>query len=298
MIPSKLRSVSNDDLASGSVRTGEKVGEIARQLAEPQRGSTQVVLLPKRFSAFGPTRTNPLSAPMASIRVQQFPVLLGGNPAALKEWASDWQVSRVVACTVIIFAGAGLYGAAMGYWRSPVQAGYNIIKFPLVVIVTTLGTSLINGMLAPLLGLNLRFRQSFMFVLMSYTIAAAILGSFAPILFFILWNTPSLAQQTEIPWAIYNFVQLTQVVIIAFAGVAANVRLFRVLQSVSGSKHVSRKVLFAWLTANLFLGSQLCWILRPFIGSPGLPVQFLRGNAFQGNFYETVFRAIGHLFSS
>jgi hypothetical protein len=153
-------------------------------------------------------------------------------------------------------------------------------------------------MLAPLLGLNLRFRQSLMLVLMSFTIAAAILGSFAPIVFFIIWNTPSLAGQTGISWATYNFVQLIQVVIIAFAGVAANVRLFRLLQVLSGGHRVARKVLCAWLAGNLFLGSQLCWILRPFIGSPGLPVEFLRPNAFQGNFYETVFRAIGQLLAS
>jgi hypothetical protein len=137
-----------------------------------------------------------------------------------------------------------------------------------------------------------------MLVLMSFTIAAAILGSFAPIVFFIVWNTPPLAGQVEVPWAAYNFVQLTQVVMIAFAGVAANVRLFRLLYSLSGSNRIARKILFAWLAGNLFLGSQLCWILRPFIGSPVLPVEFFRPNAFQGNFYETVFRAIGHLFSS
>jgi len=239
-----------------------------------------------------------MNAPTATIRIRQFPVLLGGNPAALKDWAANWQTSRLLVCVGVIFVGAGLYGAAMGYWRAPVQAGYNLIKFPLVILATTLGTSLINGMLAPLLGLNLPFRQSLMLVLMSFTIAAAILGSFAPIVFFIVWNTPPLAGQTEIPWATYNFVQLIQVVIIAFAGVTANARLFRVLQAVSGSERVARKVLFAWLAANLFLGSQLCWILRPFIGSPGLPVEFLRDNAFQGNFYETVFRAIGHLLSS
>jgi LmbE family N-acetylglucosaminyl deacetylase len=39
---------------------------------------------------------------------------------------------------------------------------------------------------------------------------------------------------------------------------------------------VAWRVISAWLAANLFLGSQLSWILRPFIGSPGLPVEFLR----------------------
>jgi len=224
-------------------------------------------------------------------------VLLGGNPTALKDWA-HWEKSRVLGYVAVICTGAGLYGAAMGYWRSPVQASYNLIKFPLVILATTLGNALINGMIAPLLGLNLGFRQSVMLVLMSFTIAAAILGSFAPIVFFIVWNTPSLAGQVEVPWATYNFVQLTQVVIIAFAGVVANLRLFRLLQSLSRSDRVARKIVFAWLVSNLFLGSQLCWILRPFIGSPVLPVEFLRPTAFQGNFYETVIGAIGRLITS
>ena len=238
-----------------------------------------------------------MSAATANFRVRQLSVLLGGNPAALKDWAASWEKGRVLGYVAVICTGAGLYGAAMGYWRSPVQAGFNLVKFPLVILATTMGNALLNGMLAPLLGLDLRFRQSLMLVLMSFTIVAAVLGSFAPIVFFIVWNTPSLAGQQEVSWAAYNFVQLTQVVLITFAGVAANLRLFRLLHSLSGSGSVARKILFAWLAGNLFLGSQLCWILRPFIGSPVLPVEFFRPNAFQGNFYETVFRAIGHLFS-
>ena len=113
-------------------------------------------------------------------------VLLGGDPAALKDWAARWEKSRVLGYVAVIIGGAGLYGAAMGWWRSPVQGGYNLIKFPLAILATTLGNALINGMLAPLLGLNLRFRQSMMVVLMSFTIAAAILGAFAPIVFFIV----------------------------------------------------------------------------------------------------------------
>ncbi|TMP98779.1 MAG: hypothetical protein E6L09_11090 [Verrucomicrobia bacterium] len=239
-----------------------------------------------------------MSSATARFQLRQIPVLLGGDPDALKDWAARWETSRVLGYVAVIGAGAGLYGAAMGYWRSPDQAAYNLVKFPLLILTTGAGNALLNAMLAPLLGLDLGFRQSFMLVLMSFTMAAAILGSFAPIMFFIIWNTPSLAAQTEIPWVTYNFVQLTQVIMIAFAGVVANVRLLRLLRALSGSDLIARRVLFAWLAGNLFLGSQICWILRPFIGSPGLPVEFLRANAFHGNFYETVFRAIGHLLSS
>ena len=90
--------------------------------------------------------------------------------------------------------------------------------------------------------------------------------------------------------AAYGFIKVTHVAVIAFAGVAGNVRLFQLLTRLGGSKTVARRVLFAWLTVNLFLGSQLTWIARPFIGSPQLPVQFLRDTAFQGNFYEDTIR--------
>jgi hypothetical protein len=56
--------------------------------------------------------------------------------------------------------------------------------------------------------------------------------------------------------------------------------------------------MLAWLAANLFLGAQISWLLRPFVGAPELPVEFLRSNAFQGNFYETVFLALKNLFNT
>src|SRR5918992_674563 len=77
---------------------------------------------------------------------------------------------------------AGPIGAAMGCWRAPLQALYTGIKFPLVLLLTTLGTALLNGMLAPLLGLNIRFRESLLAILSSFTIAAAILGAFSPLI--------------------------------------------------------------------------------------------------------------------
>ena len=42
----------------------------------------------------------------------------------------------------------------MGSWASPLQSLYAGIKLPLVILLTTLGNGLLNGMLAPLLGLN------------------------------------------------------------------------------------------------------------------------------------------------
>ena len=63
----------------------------------------------------------------------------------------------------------------------------------------------------------------------------------------------------------------------------------------SGERRTARTVLWSWLGGNFLLGSQLAWILRPFIGSPGLAVEFLRPDPLRGNFYEAVGRAVKHL---
>jgi hypothetical protein len=224
------------------------------------------------------------------------PVLLRGEAAPIKSWIDQLAPARLGMAVFIIAVGTGLFGAAMGLWRAPLQALYTAIKFPLIIFLTTLGTALLNGMLAPLLGLNLRFAQSLAAVLMSFTIFALILGSFSPVMLFLIWNTPPYESGASI--VPYRFVQLTQVAIIAFAGVAAHIRLLQLLAHLSGSKAIAAKILVAWLAANLFLGSQLVWILRPLIGSPGLPTQFLRPDAFKGNFYETVFYSVAALLST
>jgi len=90
---------------------------------------------------------------------------------------------------------------------------------------------------------------------------------------------------------------LAHVGAIAFAGVVANRRLLDLLKKNSGREATARAVLFSWLAGNLFLGAQLAWNLRPFIGSPTLAVQFLRNDPLRGNFYEAVCRAFQHLFS-
>jgi len=225
--------------------------------------------------------------------LSEITVLLRGEAAPISAWTEQWNGRRLAVCLAVIVGGAGLYGAAMGYWRAPQQAFYVAIKFPLIILLTTFGNALLNAMLAPLLGLNISLRQSFLAVLFSFTIASAILGSFSPLAAFLVWNAPPLsASAAELSTGTYSFIQLTHVGVIAFAGVTANLRLAQLLQHLSGNSRIARRVLLAWLAGNLLFGSQLTWIMRPFIGAPGLPVQFVRATAFKGNFYETVFHAL------
>jgi len=219
---------------------------------------------------------------------RQLPVLLRGEATSIGEWSESRANTRVLFQLVVITLGAGLFGASVGCWRDPQQSLFLAIKLPLILTLTAAGNGLINGMLAPLLGLNISFRQSLLLVLMSFTIAALILASFSPIVFFMIWNTPT----TETSGSAFYFILLANVAIIAFAGVAASVRLFALLHRLGGDRQVAKKVLFAWLAGNLFLGAQISWNLRPFIGSPEMDIQFMRDDAFAGTFYESIFRVI------
>jgi len=203
-------------------------------------------------------------------------------------------VSRFIGYSIAIVLGSSVYGATIGLWRAPLQSVFTAIKFPLLIFLTCIGNGAINGMLAQVLGSGLSFRQTAFAILMSFAVASLILGGFSPITLFILYNAPPLGSEHGIIG--HSVMLLTHVFVIAFAGVIANRRLFGLLHKMSGRKTTARAVLFAWLAGNLFLGAQLAWILRPFIGTPHMAVEFLRDDPLRGNFYEAVWRAFRHLF--
>ena len=49
-----------------------------------------------------------------------------------------------------------------------------------------------------------------------------------------------------------------------------------------------------WLLAFALVGAQMAWVLRPFIGDPQRPFEWLRSR--ESNFFLDVFQALGQLF--
>jgi len=220
---------------------------------------------------------------------------LRAGPESLHEWVTRRQAALLAFCLVTIVVGAGGYGAVMGSWRDPWQALYTGIKLPLVILLTTLGNGLLNGMLAPLLGLNVTFRQSLAAVLISFAMTALVLGALAPVALFIVWNTPPLTAGTTLVSPEHGFLQLTLAVFVGLAGVIGNLRLLPLLRHWAPNPRIAIHVLLAWLTGNLFLGSQISWVMRPFIWDAIRPVEFIGPEGLHGSFFETVFHAVWRL---
>lgn len=218
-------------------------------------------------------------------------VFLRADPNALYEWVVLQRARLIWFCIGCIIAGAGIYGTTIGIWREPLQALYTGIKLPLVILLTTLGNGLLNGMLAPLLGLQVNFRQSLVLVLIRFALTSLILAGFSPIALFLVWNMPPLSAMTRLWSPEYGFLQLMLAGFIAAGGIIGNVRLLPVLRRWTTSQAIARRVLFVWLATNLFLGSQIAWVLRPFIWDPAGNTRFVGREYFHGSFYETVFEA-------
>ena len=209
------------------------------------------------------------------------------------DWLDAPTPKRVACVALTAWAGLAIYGFTVGFWRDPLMGFYVAVKLPLLVALTLSCNGLLNGLLGLLLGSGLGFRQSLLALLSSFALAALILGSLAPVTFFFALNAPlPTAANAASAHAAYL---LTHTVLIGFAGITANLHLHRLLAIKAPTATAAIATLLAWLGGNGFLGAQFSWVLRPFFGSPGLKVEFLRADPMTGNFYQAVWKSIGHL---
>ena len=198
---------------------------------------------------------------------------------------------RDIACTAsIALLGFGLYGLTVGWWRAPMMGCYVAVKMPLLIALTLACNGLLNGLLGLLMGSGLGFRQSLHALLSAFAISGLILGSVAPVTFFLALNVPT-AESAEAVMAHSSYL-LIHVFLIAVAGLAGVIRLRGLLEAYTSSRTIARSTLGAWIAGNALLGMQFSWILRPFFGSPNLEVAFLREDPMRGSFLEAVWSSL------
>ena len=191
----------------------------------------------------------------------------------------------------VVFA-CGLYGAVLAGWRSPRLALYVAIKLPMLFLGTTAIVAVFNWMTASILGSGLSFRSTVFVVLASMTIGCWILISLVPVALFFLASGVSYAGTHDEVRYSHNLILITHIVILAIAGVVGNATLLKGLSRVVNARCSVPTLFVFWLMAFAFVGCQLSWILRPFVGSPFYPVAFMRSDCLDRNFYEFVFTEV------
>lgn len=191
-----------------------------------------------------------------------------------------------------IVLACGLYGAVLAGWRSPLLSLYVATKLPILFLGTITVVAVFNWMAASILGSGLSFRSTVFVVFASMTIGCWILISLVPVAFFFLMSgVPCAGAHDELRFA-HNSILMTHIVILALAGVGGNAALLKGLRHIVRPHCPSTSLFLLWILAFAFVGCQISWILRPFVGSPFYPVAFMRPDCLDRNFYEFVFKEV------
>jgi hypothetical protein len=189
---------------------------------------------------------------------------------------------RTLALFVCVF---GLtYGTAMGLYSlghgRALQIVFSAVKVPILLLGTFAMSLPSFFVLNTLLGVRDDFRDALRAHVQAQAALTIILSSLAP--FTLVWYAGS----DNYPRAI-----MMNAAMFGLASLSAQVVLKRLYRPLIARNPVHRTLLRAWLVLYAFVGIQLGWVLRPFIGSPGSPVGFFREGAW-GNAYIEVWHMI------
>jgi hypothetical protein len=179
-----------------------------------------------------------------------------------------------------------LYGAVMGSSHSLLQALSSAVKLPLLFLTTLVVCAPTLYFFNLNFGSNQSLSQNVALMLTSITVTSVLLLSFAPVVTFFLLTTSQ-----------YQFFKLLNVGVFAISGIVGVTFLSRGMQIVSyggdGGVGARRTVVWLWILLYAFVGSQMAWTLRPFVGAPGLPFELFR--QLGGNFYANVLASFGEI---
>jgi hypothetical protein len=227
-------------------------------------------------------------------RMKTLPVILLTDRNAFwdRMCARDLRWRDLLGLVAFVVFACSLYGAVLAGWRSPLLSVYVAIKLPVLFIGTIVIVAVFNWMAASILGSGLSFRSTVFMVFASMTIGCWILVSLVPVaVFFLVSVVSSAGTHDEVRYA-HNSILMTHIVILALAGVGGNAVLLKGLCRVVRPRCPAVGLFLVWIFAFAFVGCQMSWILRPFVGSPFYEVAFMRPDCFDRNFYEFVFTEV------
>jgi len=184
---------------------------------------------------------------------------------------------RLVASVVL---GGGVYGLAMGSYAGGMAALYAALKVPLLIsgsmIVCWAAFYVVNAVL----GLADDFPAACRGIVSAQATFAIVLASLAPVTVFFYLTTDN-----------YHFAKLLNGVMFAFATLGAQRTLARHYRPLLARAPRHRVALTMWPALYFFVAAQLAYALRPFVGNPAFPTEFLRQD-WRGNVYLDLIWAV------
>ena len=190
--------------------------------------------------------------------------------------------------TLVVVFGM-FYGAVMGAFTGfdashRLQVLYSALKVPLLLQAAFLLALPSFFVLNTLAGLRDDFGEAMRALVATQAGLTIILASLSPLT--ALWYVSSTDYESAILFNAFMF---------AVASFAAQLLLRRFYAPLIARSEKHRWLLRAWLIVYAFVGIQLGWLLRPFIGNPHVPTQFFREDMW-GNACIQAFKLVARVF--
>lgn len=174
------------------------------------------------------------------------------------------------------FMGSYHFVSAERLW----QVAYSGVKLPILILTTTLICLPGFAVLNTVLGLRDDLRDSMQAILAGQAGLSLTLAALGPLTRFWYFSMSS-----------YRGALLFNAGVFAVATLAGHLVMFRYYRSLMQRHRYHWIAFYAWLAMYTFVGIQMGWTLRPFVGSPDMPTTFLRAEPFS-NAYVVVARLI------
>jgi len=179
-----------------------------------------------------------------------------------------------------------IYGSFMGSYHSLLQAMTSGIKMIILFSLSLLICFPAFFIIQAVLGSKLRLYQMMTIVLVGFILITTLMISFCPIILFF-----------QITGGNYYFLILLHLSILALSTFFGFKTIIDALQYSCEKKNIYPKtgvVIFRfWIFILAFVGIQLAWNLRPFLGKKTEPYQLFR--KYEGNFYTAIIYSLDQL---
>jgi len=239
--------------------------------------------------------TQPAMAELPSGILARADYILRHPDEVLESIRHSKELGTLARTLVLVTAlAAAAYGVVMGATNLLQGSGHSLgtelqfivaaaAKVPVLFLMTlliVLPPMYVSGVYAEV---RLRAGQVATLLLFCTAIATITLASMATVAAFFSLTTRG-----------YEFMKLLHVLFFAYAGATGIIFLRRAYARAGATTGVATDFIFVlWLGLYAFVGTQLAWVLRPFIGTPEMPFTLFREQ--RGNFYENVSNTLQNL---
>lgn len=195
---------------------------------------------------------------------------------------------HIIGAQIALICIFGLaYGIIMGSYNSMLQALLSGTKLCVLIFLTLLVCFPSFYIVQLVLGSKVKMKQLAVIILSGFLMTTTVMLAFAPIVLFFQLSGDN-----------YSFLQLLHVGIFVFSGFFGMRAVLEALKNSFAETGVYPKIglnIFRiWVLIFAFVGVQLAWNLRPFVGTKDMPFQIVREKT-QGNFYSTLGRAVANM---